>query len=86
MVVNNGIEGDITFYPMFSTNTSYFGQVIDRKLLVWRARILSCSTPKYTELAPALIAAIIDSQEPAGAMISIDDCVILQNSLKIYLK
>jgi hypothetical protein len=34
------------------------------------ARILRCSIPKYMEFAPACIAAIRLSREPAGAIIS----------------
>ena len=40
------------------------------KWLAECARIFSCSTPKYTESAPAWMAACSDSYEPTGAMIS----------------
>ena len=42
------------------------------KLILDRARIFSCSTPKYTELQPAFMAAIKDSKDPAGDINSID--------------
>ena len=36
-------------------------------------RMLSCPMPKYTESAPALMAAASDSREPTGAIISKSD-------------
>ena len=41
------------------------------KLMLALARILSWSTPKYTESAPLSIAACSDSKFPAGAISSI---------------
>ena len=42
-----------------------------------RARILSCSTPKYTESAPLSSAACKDSKFPAGAISSILPVVVI---------
>ena len=48
-----------------------FFRSVNVKLTDDLARILSAPTPKYTESAPAWMAAVSDSHEPTGAVISI---------------
>jgi hypothetical protein len=47
------------------------------KLTDERARMFKLPTPKYTAFAPACIADINDSKEPAGDMISIEDILTM---------
>lgn len=81
VIVDDSIDGEIGLDTMLVAGSSNLTQIIDSKWLAEWDRMFNLPIPKYTESAPACMAAASDSREPTGAITSNSFIFVFMNAI-----